>query len=65
MQATVVRVMVKQGAKVVAGDIICVLEAMKMEQPIVAHEDGTVISVSVAVGDSVSGGHALVTLESL
>ena len=65
MQATVVRVMVKQGAKVVAGDIICVLEAMKMEQPIVTHEDGTVISVSVAVGDSVSGGHALVTLESL
>jgi len=44
---------------------VCVLEAMKMEQPIIAHQDGTVISVSVSVGDSVSGGHALVTLESL
>ena len=65
MQATVVRVMVETGATVIAGDIVCVLEAMKMEQPIIAHQDGTVISVSVSVGDSVSGGHALVTLESL
>jgi len=63
MQATVVRVMVETGATVIAGDIVCVLEAMKMEQPIIAHRDGTVISVSVAVGDSVSGGQSLLTIE--
>jgi acetyl-CoA/propionyl-CoA carboxylase biotin carboxyl carrier protein len=63
MQATVVRVMVETGATVIAGDIVCVLEAMKMEQPIIAHQDGTVISVSVAVGDSVSGGQSLFAIE--
>jgi len=63
MQATVVRVMVETGAAVIAGDVVCVLEAMKMEQPIIAHQDGTVISVSVAVGDSVSGGQSLLTIE--
>jgi acetyl-CoA/propionyl-CoA carboxylase biotin carboxyl carrier protein len=62
MQATVVRVMVETGATVIAGDIVCVLEAMKMEQPIIAHQDGTVISVSVAVGDSVSGGQSLLAI---
>jgi len=59
----VVRVMVETGATVVAGDIVCVLEAMKMEQPIIAHQDGTVVSVSVAVGDSVSGGQSLFAIE--
>jgi len=63
MQATVVRVMVETGATVIAGDIVCVLEAMKMEQPIIAHQDGTVISVSVSVGDSVSGGQSLFAIE--
>jgi len=59
MQATVVKVMVVPGTAVVAGDIICVLEAMKMEQPIAAPRDGTVESVGVSVGDSVVGGHVL------
>jgi len=59
MQATVVKVMVEPGATVVAGDIICVLEAMKMEQPITAPKDGTVESVAVSVGDSITGGHVL------
>ncbi len=59
MQATVVKVMVVPGTVVVAGDIICVLEAMKMEQPIAAPRDGTVESVGVSVGDSVVGGHVL------
>jgi acetyl-CoA/propionyl-CoA carboxylase biotin carboxyl carrier protein len=63
MQATVVRVMVGAGATVVKGDTLCVLEAMKMEQPIIAHRDGTVIAVGVAVGDSVSGGQTLLTIE--
>ncbi|HAA78918.1 MAG TPA: hypothetical protein DCE05_01080 [Microbacteriaceae bacterium] len=62
MQATVVKVMVKVGSAVIAGDIICVLEAMKMEQPIVAPKDGTVETVGIQVGDSISGGHLLAVI---
>ena len=47
------------GDSVVAGDLICVLEAMKMEQPIMAPKDGTVESVGVNVGDSITGGHII------
>jgi acetyl-CoA/propionyl-CoA carboxylase biotin carboxyl carrier protein len=59
MQATVVKVLVSPGDSVVAGDLICVLEAMKMEQPIMASKDGTVEYVGVNVGDSVTGGHII------
>jgi len=59
MQATVVKVLVSPGDSVVAGDLICVLEAMKMEQPIMASKDGTVESVGVNVGDSITGGHII------
>ena len=59
MQATVVKVVVSPGDAVVAGDLICVLEAMKMEQPIMAPKDGTVESVGVNVGDSITGGHII------
>ena len=63
MQATVVNIAVAPGDKVVKGDLVCVLEAMKMEQPMVAHRDGIVHSVSCNVGDTVSAGHVLLTLE--
>ena len=59
MQATVVKVLVEVGQKVVAGDLICVLEAMKMEQPIATSVDGNVESIGVSPGDTVSGGHLL------
>jgi acetyl-CoA/propionyl-CoA carboxylase, biotin carboxylase, biotin carboxyl carrier protein len=59
MQATVVKVMVSPGDTVVAGDLVCVLEAMKMEQPIMSPKDGVVEAVGVSVGDSVTGGHML------
>jgi len=62
MQATVVKVLVEPGSTVVAGDLICVLEAMKMEQPIMAPIDGTVETVGVSPGDSVSGGHLLAVI---
>ena len=62
MQATVVKVLVEPGTTVVAGDLVCVLEAMKMEQPIVAPIDGTVESVGVSPGDSISGGHLLAVI---
>ncbi len=50
MQGTVVKVAVKDGATVEEGDLIVVLEAMKMEQPLVAHRSGTVSKLSVEVG---------------
>jgi acetyl-CoA/propionyl-CoA carboxylase, biotin carboxylase, biotin carboxyl carrier protein len=62
MQATVVKVLVEPGSAVVAGDLICVLEAMKMEQPIMAPVDGTVDSVGVSPGDSISGGHLIAVI---
>ena len=62
MQATVVKVLVEPGNSVIAGDLVCVLEAMKMEQPIVAPMDGTVESVGVTAGDSISGGHVIAVI---
>lgn len=62
MQATVVKVAVSPGSRVVAGDIVCVLEAMKMEQPLVAPRDGVIESIGVSVGDSVSGGHVIAVI---
>ena len=63
MQATVVKIAVQPGDSVVTGDLICVLEAMKMEQPIQAHRDGTIASVEAVIGDTVSAGHVIVTFE--
>jgi acetyl-CoA/propionyl-CoA carboxylase biotin carboxyl carrier protein len=56
MQGTIVKVAVEDGAVVEAGDLVVVLEAMKMEQPLVAHRAGTVRSLSAGVGASVSSG---------
>ena len=50
------------GATVKAGDPIVILEAMKMEIPVVAPEDGTVASINVAVGDAVESGDVLATM---
>ena len=44
------------------GDVVVVLEAMKMENEIVAPQDGTIASINVAVGDSVDSGAVLATL---
>lgn len=63
MPGTILDVQVKAGQSVKAGDILCILEAMKMENEIVAPADGTVASVSVAKGDTVASGDVLVTLE--
>ncbi|HWH25541.1 MAG TPA: biotin carboxylase N-terminal domain-containing protein [Pseudolysinimonas sp.] len=63
MQATIVKVAVSAGDTVVKGDLILVLEAMKMEQPIVAHRDGTIAKVDATVGATVSSGHQLLAIE--
>jgi acetyl-CoA/propionyl-CoA carboxylase, biotin carboxylase, biotin carboxyl carrier protein len=62
MQATVVKVAVAEGDKVVKGDLVLVLEAMKMEQPIAAHKDGTIANITAQVGTTVSSGHQLLTI---
>jgi acetyl-CoA/propionyl-CoA carboxylase biotin carboxyl carrier protein len=62
MQATVVKVAVAEGDKVVKGDLILVLEAMKMEQPLTAHKDGTITGVNATVGSTVSSGHLLLSI---
>jgi len=56
MQGTLVKVAVEEGATVEAGDLVVVLEAMKMEQPLNAHKAGTVTGLTVAVGEVVSSG---------
>ncbi len=59
MQGTIVKVAVEDGAQVEAGDLVVVLEAMKMEQPLNAHKAGTITGLSAAVGEVVSAGAAL------
>lgn len=59
MQGTIVKVAVADGALVAEGDLVVVLEAMKMEQPLLAHRAGTVRSLSAAAGASVSAGTAI------
>ena len=59
MQGTVVKVAVEEGQAVQAGDLIVVLEAMKMEQPLTAHKAGTVTGLEAAVGTTVPTGTVL------
>lgn len=62
MQSTVVKLAVSEGDLVQVGDLVLVLEAMKMEQPITAHRAGTVSGVWVAVGDTISSGTKLLEI---
>jgi acetyl-CoA/propionyl-CoA carboxylase, biotin carboxylase, biotin carboxyl carrier protein len=56
MQGTVVKVAVEEGQQVVTGDLIVVLEAMKMENPVTAHKDGTITGLAVEAGAAVTQG---------
>ena len=62
MPGNILKMNVTVGQAVKKGDVICVLEAMKMENDIPAPEDGTVASVNVQKGASVNSGDVLVTL---
>ncbi len=62
MVAQVHSVLVEPGHPVTAGDTLMLLESMKMEIPVLAEADGTVMEVHVAAGDVVYEGDALVTL---
>jgi len=63
MQGTVVKIMKSNGDRVEPGDLIVVLEAMKMEQPLVANKAGTVSGLQVSVGESVASGQTLCQIE--
>ncbi len=62
MQGTIVKVAVADGDTVAEGDLVVVLEAMKMEQPITAHRAGTVTGLSAEVGATVTSGAVLCTI---
>ena len=63
MQGTIVKVLVAVGDAVEAGQTVCVLEAMKMENIISADKDGTIKEVRVSVGDSVGNGDIVIIIE--
>ena len=63
MQGTILSVDVEEGDSVAAGDVICVLEAMKMENDVIAETGGTVTEITFSEGDSVDQGDPLVVLE--
>ena len=62
MQGTIVKIAVEDRATVEAGDLVVVLEAMKMEQPINAHKAGTVSGLGAAVGEVVSSGATICSI---
>jgi acetyl-CoA/propionyl-CoA carboxylase biotin carboxyl carrier protein len=62
-QGTVLRVEVQNGQQVSTGDLICVIEAMKMENEMVAHRDGVIANLSVEAGDSIGAGVLIASIE--
>ena len=63
VQGTVVRVVVEQGQAVTGGEVVCVVEAMKMENELVAHREGTVAVLRVGMGDAVKIGDVVAEIE--
>jgi acetyl-CoA/propionyl-CoA carboxylase biotin carboxyl carrier protein len=59
MQGTVVKVAVEVGQLVEVGDLVIVLEAMKMEQPLIAHRAGIITNLTAVIGETVSSGTVL------
>jgi acetyl-CoA/propionyl-CoA carboxylase biotin carboxyl carrier protein len=59
MQGTVVKVAVTQGQNIEKGDLVIVLEAMKMEQPLMAHRSGVIANLTAVIGESVTSGTVL------
>jgi acetyl-CoA/propionyl-CoA carboxylase biotin carboxyl carrier protein len=63
MQGTIVKVAVSEGAEVSEGDVVVVIEAMKMEQPLKAHKAGTVSGLRAEVGATVANGEVICELK--
>ena len=63
MQGTIVKIAVEEGQTVASGELVIVLEAMKMEQPLTAHKDGVVTGLSAEVGSTVPTGTVLLEIK--
>ncbi len=63
MQGTVVKVAVEEGQEVAEGELVVVLEGMKMENPVTAHKAGTVTGLSVEAGAAVTQGTVLLEIK--
>ncbi|WP_249666286.1 acetyl/propionyl/methylcrotonyl-CoA carboxylase subunit alpha [Nocardioides faecalis] len=63
MQGTIVKVAVEEGQEVAEGDVVVVIEAMKMEQPLKAHKSGTVTGLSATVGATIGNGEVVCELK--
>ncbi len=63
MQGTVVKVAVEEGQEVAAGDLVVVLEAMKMENPVTAHKDGPITGLAVEAGAAITQGTVLAEIK--
>jgi acetyl-CoA/propionyl-CoA carboxylase biotin carboxyl carrier protein len=63
MQGTIMRVLVEQGQQVEAGDVVCILEAMKMENSIVARREGEVTELPIVPGQVVETGQTLAVID--
>ena len=63
MQGTVLDVLVVEGERVRAGQVLCIVEAMKMENEVTAHWAGTVTEISVAPGTPVTTGQRICVIE--
>jgi acetyl-CoA/propionyl-CoA carboxylase biotin carboxyl carrier protein len=64
MQGTIVKIAVEEGQQVAEGDLVVVLEAMKMEQPLSAHKAGTVTDLVAEIGQTLSAGAAICSIKS-
>ena len=62
MQGTIVKVAVEEGAQVAEGDLVVVLEAMKMEQPLTAHKAGTISGLAAVAGATVPAGAVIASI---
>jgi acetyl-CoA/propionyl-CoA carboxylase biotin carboxyl carrier protein len=63
MQGTIVKIAVEEGQEVAEGDLVVVLEAMKMEQPITAHKAGTISALAAEVGQTVGNGAVIAEIK--
>ncbi|MFD1248866.1 biotin/lipoyl-containing protein, partial [Nocardioides ginsengisoli] len=63
MQGTIVKVAVEEGQSVAEGDVVVVLEAMKMEQPLKAHKAGTITGLTAEVGATIGNGEIIAEIK--
>lgn len=62
MPGTILRVLVNEGQTIKAGEVLCILEAMKMENEIVAPTDGVIVSLKIDANQKVDSGDSLVVI---